>query len=404
MPLQLPQQTVELGTARSIMREIFEYGKQRAAVVGAENVFDFSLGNPSVPAPACVNECICRCLQEESGIHAYTSAQGDAQNRAALASSLNRRFDANAGAEDLYLTVGAAASLTVTFHALCVPGDEFVVLAPFFGEYKVFIEGAGGKLVVVPANTETFQPDPDALERALTPNTKGLVINTPNNPSGVVYSRSTLEKLAAVLRRKAQEYGHPIFLITDEPYRELVFSGRSASWVPELYENTIVCYSYSKSLSIPGERIGYIFVPKTVAEHDLVYASVCGAARKLGFVNAPALFQRVAACCDGQTADLSVYETNAALLYRGLCALGFTCLEPDGTFYLLLKSPQPDAVAFCRKAREFELLLVPTDSFACPGWVRIAFCVPTEKLRRSLAAFAALAEACGLQKNENLQD
>jgi aspartate aminotransferase len=361
-------------------------------------VFDFSLGNPSVPAPACVNDTIRRVLAEEGGtIHAYTSAQGDAQNRAALAASLTRRFAAGARADDLYLTVGAAASLTISFHALCVPGDEFVVLAPFFGEYRVFIEGAGGRVAVAPCDPATFLPDMEAVARAVGPNTKAVVINTPNNPTGVVYPRGCLEELANLLRAREAEYGHPIFIITDEPYRELVFAGHTTTWVPSLYADTLVCYSYSKSLSIPGERIGYIFVPAAAADHDRLYAAVCGAGRKLGFVNAPALFQRVAAACDGQTADVSVYERNAALLYDGLTALGFSCLKPGGTFYLLLRSPVPDAVAFCEQARAFELLLVPTDTFGCPGWVRIAHCMPTEKLRRSLPAFAGLAAACGLQ-------
>ncbi|MBQ8611531.1 MAG: pyridoxal phosphate-dependent aminotransferase [Oscillospiraceae bacterium] len=400
MSLQLPEKSVELGSARSVMRELFEYGKKRAAAVGAENVYDFSLGNPSVEPPAQVDECIRALLDapQAASLHAYTSAQGDAGCRAAIAASLNRRFAAGAGADDLYLTVGAAASLTITFHALCCPGDEVLLLAPFFAEYRVFVEGAGAMPVVVPPHAPDFEPDAEAVRTALTPRTKAVVINSPNNPSGVVFSRETLEKLAAVLREKAAEYGHPIFLVTDEPYRELVFAGREAPWVPALYADTIVCYSYSKALSIPGERIGYIFVPQSAAEHDRVYAAVCGAGRKLGFVNAPALFQRVAAACDGVTVDVGIYERNAAFLCDALTALGFDCIPPQGTFYLFMKSPVPDAAAFCEKAKEFDLLLVPADSFSCPGWVRIAFCVPAEQLQRSLPAFEKLAQAFGLQK------
>ncbi len=394
MRVQLPETELQLGTARSVMRELFEYGKQRAAIVGAENVFDYSLGNPSVPSPACVNDTIRSILNgpQADSIHAYTSAQGDAGCRAALAEKLNARFGANAAAGDLYLTVGAAASLTVTLHALCCPGDEVLLLAPYFAEYKVFAEGAGAKVAVVPANEALgFQPDIDAIRAALTPATKVLVINTPNNPTGAVYTRRSLTDLADLLLEKETEYGHPIFLVTDEPYRELVFPGHETTWVPHLYPDTIVCYSYSKSLSIPGERIGYIYLPAALCDHDLVYAAICGAGRRLGFVNAPALFQQVAAACDGQTADVSVYHHNAQLLYAALTDMGFTCLAPQGTFYLFMKAPIANAVDFCEKAKEYDLLLVPADSFACPGWVRIAFCVPTEKLERSLGAFKALA-------------
>ncbi|MBQ9832270.1 MAG: pyridoxal phosphate-dependent aminotransferase [Clostridia bacterium] len=394
--LNLPEQKVALGTVRNIIRDTFEYGKRRSLEIGAENVFDFSLGNPSVPAPNCVNDKIKAILEsnESTSIHQYTSAPGDLKNLETLAASLNRRFGGGIRPSDLYFTVGAAASLTCTFHGLTVKGDEYVVLAPFFIEYKVFIEGAGGKVVVTPPNFENFQPDFTAIEAAINENTKGVIINSPNNPSGVVYSEETIKQLAALLKKKSEEYAHPIFLIADEPYRELVFDGYTVPWVPNYYDNTIVCYSYSKSLSIPGERIGYILVPPTVCEHDKVYASICGAGRQLGFVNAPSLFQRIAAECDGETSDISVYQHNAELMYNSLTKMGFTCIRPGGTFYLLMKAPMESALEFCLKAREFELLLVPTDAFMCEGFVRIAYCVPTERIERALPAFEKLAKSC----------
>ena len=388
----LPEYPKALGTARSAIRELFEYGKQRAAVVGADNVFDFSIGNPSVPAPPSVNATAMDLLEHRDSVvlHGYTSAQGDPEARALLASDLNRRFQAGCSADDLYLTVGAAAALCCCFHGLTCPGDEFILFAPYFPEYQVFLQGAGAKVKVVPAEIEAFQIDFDALERTLTPATKGLVINSPNNPSGAVYSAETLKKLGDLLRDKQKEYGHPIYLITDEPYREITF-GESAPWVPAFYENTIVCYSFSKSLSLPGERIGYVLVPGTVEEHDLVYACIAGAGRMLGYVNAPSLFQQVAARCCGETADLSVYQENCRLLTDSLREIGFHVVEPRGTFYIFPRSLEPDAVAFCRRAQEHDLLLVPGDGFACPGHFRLSFCVPTERIRRALPVFEKLA-------------
>ena len=386
-----------LGTARSVIRELFEYGNQRAAVVGRENVYDFSLGNPSVPAPPQVNETAIRILQEQPDlIHCYTSAQGDAAARQRFADSLNRRFGGDYTADQFYLTVGAAASLCCVFNGLTCPEDEFIVFAPYFPEYKVFIEGAGAKMVLIPPEIEHFQIDFAAFEQALTPHTKGVVVNSPNNPSGVVYSQETLERLADILRRKEAEYGHPIYLISDEPYREIVFQGFTVPWIPNFYDDTLVCYSYSKSISLPGERIGYVLVGEKVAEHKAVYAAICGAGRVLGYVNAPSLFQRVAAACDGLTSDLSIYQTNRDLLYNGLTAMGYTCVEPGGTFYLLLKSPVPDANEFCKRAQAYDLLFPPTDDFACPGWCRIAFCTTTEQVQKALPIFKKLAEEYGL--------
>ena len=383
-----------LGTARSVIRELFEYGKARAAQVGAENVFDFSIGNPSVPAPAAVNETAARLLREQPDlIHAYTSAQGAADARERFAASLNRRFNAGCTPDRLYLTVGAAASLCCVFNGLTCPGDEFIVFAPCFPEYKVFIEGAGARMVLIPPEIEAFQIDFDAFEKAVTPHTKGVLVNSPNNPSGVVYSRATLERLAAILTQKSGEYGHPIYLISDEPYREIVYAGVEVPWVPHIYRDTIVCYSFSKSLSLPGERIGYVFVPGEAAEGDDAYAAVAGAGRSLGYVNAPSLFQQVTSLCCDMTADIKVYEENARLLVTSLREMGYHVVEPGGAFYLFPRSLEPDDVAFSQRARELDLLIVPGSGFGAPGHVRIAYCVQTDMIRRSLPKFKALADS-----------
>ena len=384
-----------LGTARSVIRELFEYGNQRAAVVGRENVYDFSLGNPSVAPPPVVNETAIRLLQEpNSPIHAYTSAPGDYAARQRFAGSLNRRFQGNYKPEQLYLTVGAAASLCCCFHALSCPGDEIIVFAPYFPEYSVFIAGAGAKMVVIPPEMEHFQIDFDAFEQALTPNTKGVVINSPNNPSGVVCSLETLQKLAGILKEKAAQYGHPIYLISDEPYREIVFSGFQVPWVPHLYEDTIVCYSYSKSLSLPGERLGYVLVPDQVTDSADVYAAIAGAGRCLGYVNAPSLFQQVTSLCCEETSDLAFYERNANILVPALREMGYHVPQPGGAFYLFPRSLEPDDLAFSERAKkDFDLLLVPGTGFGAPGHVRLAFCVDTGMIERSLPKFKALAES-----------
>ncbi len=383
-----------LGTARSVIRELFEYGNARAAQIGRENVFDFSLGNPSVPSPAAVNETAIRLLQEQPDqIHAYTSAPGAADARQRFASSLERRFDANCTADRLYLTVGAAASLCCVFNGLTCPGDEFIVFAPYFPEYKVFIEGAGAKMVLIPPEIQGFQIDFDAFEGAVSKHTKGVVINTPNNPSGVVYSKATLERLAQILTEKSAAYGHPIYLISDEPYREVVYSGVEVPWVPHLYRDTIVCYSFSKSLSLPGERLGYILVPQDVTEGDDVYAAVSGAGRSLGYVCAPSLFQQVTSLCCDLTSDIQVYETNRDLLVSSLREMGYHMVEPGGAFYLFPRSLEPDDVAFSERAKQFELLLVPGSGFGAPGHVRISYCVQTDVIRRSLPKFKALADS-----------
>ncbi|MCI9670932.1 MAG: pyridoxal phosphate-dependent aminotransferase [Lawsonibacter sp.] len=383
-----------LGTARSVIRELFEYGKTRAAQVGAENVFDFSIGNPSVPAPAAVNETAARLLREQPDlIHAYTSAQGAADARERFAASLNRRFNAGCTPDRLYLTVGAAASLCCVFNGLTCPGDEFIVFAPYFPEYKVFIEGAGAKMVLIPPEIEAFQIDFDAFEKAVTPRTKGVLVNSPNNPSGVVYSRATLERLAAILTQKSGEYGHPIYLISDEPYREIVYAGVEVPWVPHIYRDTIVCYSFSKSLSLPGERIGYVFVPKEAAEGDDVYAAVAGAGRSLGYVNAPSLFQQVTSLCCDMTADIKIYEENARLFVSALREMGYHVVEPGGAFYLFPRSLEPDDAAFSERAKALDLLIVPGTGFGAPGHVRISYCVQTDVIRRALPRFKELADS-----------
>ncbi len=390
----LPERMVKLGTQRSVIRELFEFGKQRAAEIGAENVFDFSIGNPSVPAPATVDETILRLVKESDPVdlHGYTSAQGDAGVRRTVAEYLNRRFDTKFHGDNLYMTVGAAAALSCCFGGLLCPEEEVIVFAPYFPEYKVFIEAAGGRMVMIPADIEAFQIDFEKFEAAITPKTKAVLVNSPNNPSGAVYSEETVQKLAAVLEKKSEEFGQPIYLISDEPYREIVFRGVEVPFLPKYYKNTLVCYSWSKSLSLPGERLGYVLVPDEVEDSKLVYAAIAGAGRSIGYVNAPSLFQRVCAACCEETADISIYETNRNLLVKSLREMGYHVVEPGGTFYLFPRSLEPDAVAFSERAKKHNLLIVPGDGFGCPGHVRISFCVPTERIERSLAAFRALAD------------
>lgn len=391
----LPEKMVQLGTARSVIRELFEFGKKRAAEVGAENVFDFSIGNPSVPPPEKVNEIAIDILKNQDPVfvHGYTSAQGDAGVRDSIAKSLCSRFGGDYDKDDIYMTTGAAAALTCCFNGLCCEGEEVIVFAPYFPEYKVFIEKAGAKMVLIPAEIEGFQIDFDAFEKAINPNTKVVLVNTPNNPSGVVYSEDTVKKLADILKAKELEYGHPIYLVSDEPYREIVYDGAVTPWIPAYYDDTIVTYSFSKSLSMPGGRIGYILVPKTVEDNQLVYASIAGAGRSLGYVNAPALFQYIAAKCCEETSDLEVYAKNRRLLLDALREMGFHCVEPKGTFYLFPRCLEEDALAFSERAKQFDLLLVPGDGFGCPGHFRLAYCVPTERIERALPAFRKLAES-----------
>ncbi len=390
----LNEKMVGLGTARSVIRELFEYGKRRAAVVGEENVFDFSIGNPSVPAPPSVNEEAIRLLREMDPVvlHGYTSAAGDPGVKSALAEAMNRRYGMNYTGDNFYCTVGAAAALCCCLNGLCNPGDEVVVFAPYFPEYKVFIEKAGASMTLVPPEIEGFQIDFQALEQRLNERTKAVLVNSPNNPSGVVYSQATIQKLAALLEAKSAELGRPIYLISDEPYREIVYDGVEVPYVPKFYKNTLVCYSWSKSLSIPGERIGYVAVGSEVEDWERVFAAVAGAGRALGYVNASSLFQRVAAACVNDTSDISVYAENRRLLLDGLRSMGFTCVEPGGTFYIFPRTLEPDDFAFSERAKAHDLLIVPGAGFGAPGHVRISYCVPTERIKRALPVFEALAK------------
>lgn len=390
----LNERMVALGTQRSVIRELFEFGKIRAAEVGAENVFDFSIGNPSVPAPEMVNEVAIKLLQEMDPVllHGYTSAQGDVIVRKQIADNLNTRFATAFRPENLYMTVGAAASLCCCLNGLCNPGDEVIVFAPFFPEYRVFIEGAGAKLTIIPADIEAFQIDFDAFEAAINEKTKAVIVNSPNNPSGTLYSEETVKKLASILEEAGNKFGQPIYLLADEPYREIVFEGQSVPFLPKYYNNTLVCYSWSKSLSLPGERMGYVLVPDAVNDSELVYAAVAGAGRSLGYVNAPSLFQRVCAACVDVTSDVAVYEENKNIMVPALRDMGYHVVEPQGTFYMFPRTIIPDDIAFCEKAKDFNLLIVPGTGFGCPGHARISYCVPTERAKRSLDAFDALAK------------
>ncbi len=388
-----------LGTARSVIRELFEYGNRRAREVGPDKVYDFSIGNPSVPPPQAVLDELSRLLREEDPLtlHGYTSAQGDLAVRQKLAAGLAKRFGHGYGPDDLYLTVGAAAALCCVFHGLTVqPGDEFIVFAPYFPEYKVFIEGAGAKAVILPPHLPDFQIDLARLEGAVTPRTRGVLINSPNNPAGVVYTPETLKGLGELLARTSRERGQPISLSSDEPYREIVYGGAPTPWAPDFYDDTIVCYSWSKSLSLPGERIGYVLVGGAVTDARDVFAAVAGAGRTLGYVNAPSLFQRLVAACDGLTSDLGVYAENRALLTDRLGALGYdTSLPPAGTFYYFLPTLEPDDVAFCKRAQALDLLLVPGSGFGAPGYARLSFCVPTKRIEGALEVFGKLAKEYG---------
>ena len=384
----------ELGTKKSTIRTIFEFGQRRIKEIGKENIFDFSLGNPNVPAPDFIKQAILEILDQVPSVdvHGYTVASGNPNARDELAESINNRFGLHVSGKNLFITAGAAAAITITFKALSEAEDEFIAFAPFFPEYKCFVESTGAKLLVVPARTVDFQIDFDAFERLVTSRTKAVIVNSPNNPSGVVYSLATIQRLADILCEKEKEYGHPIFLISDEPYREIAYKGVSVPYLTKYYHNTIVCYSYSKSFSLPGERIGYILVPDEISDFEKVYGAIAGAARVLTHVNAPSLFQRVIARCADMQTDLSVYENNGKMLYQGLMDAGFSCVRPQGAFYLFPKALEDDDYAFCERAKKYDLLLVPGTDFGCPGYFRAAYCVDTGMIERSLPVFKKLAK------------
>ena len=391
--MTINEKSYAYGAQKSSIREIAAYGSARKAQIGAENVFDFSLGNPSIPAPESVRSSIARALElPPTQLHGYTPAPGLPAAREAVAASLNRRFGTSYAAGDVYLTCGAAASLSISFHTLVNPGDEVIVIAPYFPEYRVWIETAGATCVEVMADPETFQIDVPAVAAAVNERTKAIVINSPNNPVGSVYAQKNLEDLAAALHDAQKRLGTKVYLISDEPYREIAY-GADVPWVPAIYDRTIVCYSYSKSLSLPGERIGWVLVPNTNPEHDELVLSVAGAGRKLGFVCAPALFQHVVIDCVDEPTDVEAYAENRRALTEGLSELGYEYIEPQGAFYLWVKALEPDANAFFERAKALELLPVPSDSFGCPGWVRVGYCVSKETIVNSMPAWKKLAES-----------
>ena len=391
------QEYYTLGTAPSVIRQLFAYGLEQAKVVGPENVYDYSLGNPSIPAPKKVNESIKKIVDETDSIklHGYSMAPGFEEARAAVAKDLAARFGLDVKASELFFTCGAAPALISIIKALIVDADtEIMAIAPFFPEYRPFVNANGGKLVVVPADTKAFQIHLDEVEKRITKHTQAIIVNSPNNPSGVVYTEETLKGLASLLERKSAEYGHPIYIIADEPYRELVYGGVKVPFIPCLYKNTIVCYSYSKSLSLPGERIGYVYVPGFADDSHDVYAAIAGAARIMGHVCPPTLMQKVIEYCAEERPDLVAYDENRNLLYNSLTEMGYECAKPDGAFYLFVKAPNGDANAFSEKAKlGHNLLVVPADGFGCPGYFRLSYCVANDMIQRSLPAFKAMIES-----------
>lgn len=384
------EKMLRLGSNRSTIRELFEYGKMRAAIVGAENIYDYSLGNPSVPAPAEVNEALVDIITNDApiSVHGYTSAVGDNGARDAIADNLNRRFGTNYTRDNLYLTCGAAASLLCAFRTVIIDeNSEIIGIAPFFPEYQAFVTSNGGKFTVIPADEEHFQINFDLLEKAINKNTQAIIINTPNNPSGVVYSEETIIRLAEILKNKSAELGHPIYLISDEPYRELVYAENGVPFTAKYYNNTIVCYSYSKSLSLPGERIGYVLIPSEADDFTTLYNSIAGAGRSCGYVCAPSLMQKMIALCADVLPDISSYRKNRDYLYNALTEIGYECADPSGAFYLFVKAPNGNADEFSEIAKKYDLLLVSGSAFGCSTYFRASYCVDYDMIVNSIPAF-----------------
>jgi len=393
----ISEKMIKLTKSNSVIRAMFEEGRKLAELHGHENVYDFSLGNPSIPSPAVVNNAIIDIVQEENPIalHGYMTNAGYPAVRKSIADSLNTRFDTTFNENNIIMSVGAAGGLNVILKTLINPGDEVIVISPYFVEYNNYVDNYDGKLVVVPASQPDFQPDVDAIKEAITPKTKAIIINSPNNPTGVIYSEETLRKIAAVLEEKSKEYGSPIYIISDEPYRELAFDNVYVPFITKYYKSTIVCYSWSKSLSLPGQRIGYIAIPSEIDEYELIFDAASIATRILGYVNAPALIQRVVAKCINEQTDIAAYDKNRKLLYDGLTKLGFEAIYPQGAFYLWIKTPCDDK-EFVEAAKKYNILIVPGTTFACPGYVRIVYCVSPETIINSMPAFEKLATELGL--------
>ncbi len=390
----LSQHYIDMTSQKSAIRELFDYGSRRAKEIGYENVFDYSLGNPSVPTPQAFSDALVDLIQNTDpvALHGYSPSLGIPSVRQAIADSLNRRFDMNFKMEHIFMAVGAAGAIAHAVRAVTVPGDEVITFAPFFPEYYHYVNQTGAVLNVVPADVTSFQINFEAFESMITPKTMAVLINTPNNPSGIVYSTATIDRLAAILSEKSREYGHTIYIISDEPYREIIFQGADSPFVAKHYDNTIICYSFSKSVSLPGERIGYVAVNPACEDAALII-DMCGQiSRGIGHNCPPSLIQLAITSVLDMTSDISVYEENKNILYKELTRIGFEIVEPGGTFYMFPKALEADAGAFCERAKQHDLLLVPSDTFGCPGHFRICYCIPTEKVRRSIPVFEALAK------------
>lgn len=392
----------KLGAQPNNIRQLFEYGRSRAAVVGPENIFDYSLGNPSIPTPQSVNRAAMELLSamDSKALHGYTSSIGDYEARNAIAQDLNERFGAGARAENLFLACGAAPGLVAILRALSVPDAEIMVIAPYFMEYRYFSEACGEKLVVVEADIPDFQIRFSEVEEKLTPHTQAVVLNSPNNPAGTVYTRKTLEELAALLTRKSEEFGHPIYILADEPYRELVYGDAEVPFIPNIYPDTIVCYSYSKCLSMPGERLGYVYVPDSATDSRDLYLAIAGAARASGHICAPSIWQKMIVSCAHERPDLASYDRNRRTLYDGLTEMGYTVAKPDGAFYLFVEAPDGDSESFSEKAKQKDLLLVPGTGFGCRPYFRVCYAVDHDMIVRSLPVFRALIDECKAEQIE----